>query len=300
MKVAERKRASPVKQGVRTAFPRGRSWLLIGVLLLLPIGIGIGIRQSRSVNSGAKEQSGRETPIAPAREEQAELSTAEVAAAVANPEGNRATGAISTDQHSRTQLQNQGAVPAEANSHARLSSKSLSSPSDPIAISKITPALVPSPIYKLFAGPEKRFQPRNWLEVEVEFSVRKRVPGGAVFRFGVQMNGTLFTGDVAVAPLEKEDGLVTVAYLSPNSLRRAFHGREPNFDSGLRIEIAILSGEEMIGSAVYGKTKAIDPIEQQFEQTVRPKSDTPFAPLYWDRYVEPAAEPSSETSGREK
>jgi hypothetical protein len=282
MKLAERKRASPVKRGVRTAFSARHSWLLIGVLLLLPIGIGIGIRQSRNVNSGAKQQSGRETAIAPTRKGQSEASTAEVAATTEKTGGDSADHAISTDEHSRPKLQNQS-----PDGHARFSFNTLPSPSDTIAISKITADFVPSPIYKLRTGPEKRFQPRNWLEVELEFSARRRVPSDAVFRFGVQMNGTVFTGDVAIAPLEKEDGLLTVAYISPNSLRRAFHGQAPNFDSGLRIDIAVVTEKgDLLGSAVW-KTNAIGPVEQQLEQTVRPKSDTPFAPLFWDRYVEP-------------
>jgi hypothetical protein len=263
--------------------------------LLLPIGIGIGIRQSRNVNSGAKQQWGRETP--PTGEEETRVSTAEGAVTAEKAPNDRATHAISTDENLRPSLQNQIPVSGEAEGHARFSLKPLQSATGTIAISKITSELVPSPTYKLTFGPEKRFQPRNWLEVELEFSVRERVPGNAVFRFGVQMNGTLFTGDVAVAPLEKGAGLLTVAYISPASLRRASHGRGLNNGSGLRIDITVVSEGETIGSAIYGNTNAIGPVEQTLEQTVRPKSDTPFAPLFWDRYVDPAAVPYSETSG---
>jgi hypothetical protein len=284
MKLAERKRAFPVKRGVRTAFSGRHSWLLIGVLLLLPIGIGIGIRQSRNVNSGAKRQSGRETP--PTRVEQTEVSTAEAATTAEKARSEPAVHAISTDESLRPRLQNQSLAPEEADGHARLGLKPVQSASGTIAISKITPSLVPSPTYQLI-GPEKRFQPRNWFEIEVEFSVRKRVPDGAVFRFEVRIDGTLFTGDVAVAPLEKEDGLLTVAYISPNSFRRAFHGRGPNVDSALRVELTVVSGEETLGGAIYENAKAFGQVGQRLEQTVRPKSDTPFAPLFWDRYVEP-------------
>jgi hypothetical protein len=296
MKVAERKRASPVKRSFRTAFSRGRSWLLIGVLLLLPIGIGISIRQARNTDSGRKQQRGREKP--PAREEQIKATTVEAATDAEKAIGNPAARAITAD-HFPAELHNKSPVPAEAGRHARDSSRLFPSPNDALVISKITPSLVPSPMYELRAGPEKRFQPRNWFEVEVEFSVRKPVPDGAVFRFRVMIADVVFTGDIPVGPLEKGEDLVTVAYISPNSLWRAFHGRSSVY-SVLHIEISIVSGEETIGGDVFETEKGTFPIFRTLEETVWPKSNTPFAPLYWDRYVEPVTEPPSKGSGNSR
>jgi hypothetical protein len=224
-----------------------------------------------------------------------EATTTDVNSTVDKAGADPAAHANTTNERFRSEPQRQSATPGDSNSRVNISSKHFSSPGDWIAISKVTPAFVPSPIYELRTGPKKPFQPRNWLELEIEFSAQRPVRGDAVFRVGVLMNGTVFTGDIAVAPLNKGNDLLTVAYVSPSSLRRAFPGREPNYDSGLRIDIAVFSEGEMIGSTTW-MTKSTAPVQQKLEQTIRPKSDTPFAPLYWDRYVEPAEAPSPETS----
>jgi hypothetical protein len=292
MKTADRNRASLVNQDARTAF-RGARWFLLGILLLLPIGIGITTWQSRS--SGARERPEKSAYTAPTRLDQAEASTADVHRIVEKSKIGQTAEANSTDENPRSSAQKHDAV-APGASHAVLAGSKLRSPSgDKIAISKITPAFVPSPVYELRSGPKKVFQPRNWLELEVEFSVRKPLPDGALFRLEVLMNGTIFTGDVAIAPLEKGDGFLTVAYVSPNSLQRAFHRQAPGFDKGVRIEITVLAKEEQIGSASW-MTGSASSIERELVNAIRPKSETPFAPLFWDRYVDPADLPFAETS----
>lgn len=291
MKAIEQKRAVPCKHGARMASPRRSRWFVIGMLLLLPVGIGIGLRLSRSSNSDLRQPSKKETPVTSTREIRAEESATDDRSRIQKTESDPAVNSILSGEQSRSKSQELSLEAAGGN--VRFSAKTFLAAHDLITISKITPTPAPSPVYELIAGPKKSFHPRNWLEIEVEFSTQRRVANGAVFQFQVQIDGTLFTGEIAVAPLERANGLLTVGYLSPSSYRRAFLGREPKSDAGMRIEITAISEGEEVCSARYENAKGLRPIKQQFEQTIRAKSDTPFAPLYWDRYVEAAtASPS--------
>jgi hypothetical protein len=274
MKVSEREHASAGKRRVRMPFFREYRWLLIGVLLLLPIGIGISLRLSRSNHSVVPPS------MAPDRRNQVQDASVASPAPASKPENSLAALPNSTEQVSEPELQNQIPSPMVTGGEGRFSWKPSSSNS-PIAISKITPARVRSPVYQLKSGPQKSFHPRTWLEVEVEFSARMSLPAGVVFQIAVQMSDILFTGEIVTGPLEKGEGLITVAYISPNSLRKAFS----DYDD-VRIEIAVVSEEEKIGGAIYNEAKRSAPVKGQFEQTIRSKADTPFAPLFWDRYVE--------------
>ncbi len=154
-------------------------------------------------------------------------------------------------------------------------------------ITRITKNLVTTPNFS-YSGAEQ-FQPNQrdrWLEVEVEFAAVPAFTDELTFKYYILFNGKLLTGEVTHTNVAAGRENRSVMYVSPRTLSR-FTGNRPVTPSAIQnIAVQIVQG-----GAVKDESSLQRVAQAQWFAALPPvpgfvlnKNETPFAPLYWDRY----------------
>jgi len=149
-------------------------------------------------------------------------------------------------------------------------------------ITKITKNLIPTPDF----GPGKYRAAANvqWLEVEVEFNAVPEWTDELTVKYYILFNGRLLTGEVTHVNIS--GGLNrSVMYVLPVALTRFAGNRPllPNIFQNIAVQIVqggAVKDELSLTRAPAQWFAALPPITG----FVLNKNETPFAPLYWDRY----------------
>jgi len=154
-----------------------------------------------------------------------------------------------------------------------------------VKIEKIQPAVVPTPDFVLKSAESKRSQPQKWLEVEVEFAVEGvEIVDELTFKFDVLLNGKLCPGEITHINIPKGRDRYTIMYVSPRNLERISDGHPLTPAMIQNAWVTILrQGQVLAVSAMKDKTKPV-PNMPLTPGMLSPKADTPFAPLWSDRY----------------
>lgn len=154
------------------------------------------------------------------------------------------------------------------------------------AIVKVQPSVIRTPQYN-FTGDQRRTGPAlQWLEVEVNFMSNVPFTDEMTFRYYILLGGKCLTGEVTHVSIPKGRDLYSVMYVSPRTLEQVLGGK---VITGSSIENV---GVQMLLKGQVVDTKSFKDIGnpqwwqsmQQLPGLVFNKNETPFAPLYWDRY----------------
>lgn len=151
-------------------------------------------------------------------------------------------------------------------------------------ITKITKNVVPTPDYGL--GQYRGGSNDRWLEVEVEFNAAPEWTDELSLKYYILFNGRLLTGEVTHVNIP--GGLNrSVMYVIPVAVVR-FAGNRPILPSAFQnIAVQVIQGgtvkdESSLVRAPGQWFAALSPVSG----FVLNKNETPFAPLYWDRYAQ--------------
>lgn len=149
-----------------------------------------------------------------------------------------------------------------------------------VKIEKVTPTFVKTPDFALAGGSLKRFKPADWLEVEVEFQTAAELIDELTFTYRILLNGKMLVGEVTHVAIPKGREHYSIAYVSPRSLEAIMAGKAANASAiqGVWVEVA------KQGMVIAKVPMTAVPNVQSLPNQVLNKSQTPFAPLYWDRY----------------
>ena len=155
------------------------------------------------------------------------------------------------------------------------------------AITKIAPAFVRTPEYSLVGGETKRFgKNEQWLEIEVQFLSKVDFTDELTFKYYVALGGKLLAGEVTHINIPKGRELYSVMYVSPRSIARLLENHAASSASLENIGIQILNKGQLVAERSFKEVGAPEWWQQmqQIPGMVLNKLETPFAPLYWDRY----------------
>ncbi|MBV9659323.1 MAG: hypothetical protein JO295_14580 [Verrucomicrobia bacterium] len=173
-------------------------------------------------------------------------------------------------------------------------------------ISAINVSQPPTPDYSLNGGANKGAQVQKWLEIEVQFSAPALPPmppgqlpalgaSDLTVRYFVLVGGNkLLTGEVTHTDVLGGQQLYSVMYVSPRSLQ-LLEGNKPFVTSDItNIEVQLTKpgvGQPLAIRQVKPGPPLGNSAFQQITGFLLNKSQTPFAPLYWDRYevIKPAS-----------
>jgi hypothetical protein len=155
-------------------------------------------------------------------------------------------------------------------------------------ITKITKNLITTPQYS-YSGAElyQANQRDRWLEVEVEFTAGPDFTDELTFKYFILINGKLLTGDVAHVNIPAGREHRSVMYVPPAALLRVSDNRPVTPASIQNIAVQLVQG-----GAVKNELTLVRAPAQWYATIpalnglVLNKDETPFAPLYWDRYVQ--------------
>jgi hypothetical protein len=104
------------------------------------------------------------------------------------------------------------------------------------------------------------------------------------FKFDVLLNGKLCPGEITHINLPKGKDRYTIMYVSPRNLERITDGHPLNPAMIQNAWVTILrQGQVLALSSMKGKTVPL-PNMALTPGMLSPKADTPFAPLWSDRY----------------
>jgi hypothetical protein len=139
----------------------------------------------------------------------------------------------------------------------------------------------------VFGGaPAKPFSPQAWLEVEVEFKSNVDFTEELTFQYYIYLDTTkCLVGTVSHVNVPKGNSLWSVMYVSPPALALLSKGKFSKNVQEVTVQI-LNKGEVVAEKSLKGTQGQWWTKVDQTTGMVLNKNETPFAPLYWDHYVE--------------
>ncbi len=152
-------------------------------------------------------------------------------------------------------------------------------------VKKVKIEFIPTPEYQ-FSGTDRRSDNREkWMEIETEFESTPEFTEELTFKYYVQINKVVFIGEVTHVDIAAGKGLYSVMYISPRSISRIMAGKTMNGAAIDKVSVEISKQGALVGFGSWKNEKqgwwASSPQKPGF---LRNKNETPFAPLYWERY----------------
>ena len=153
-------------------------------------------------------------------------------------------------------------------------------------ITKITKNLILAPQFAYGGAPQHQTNQRDlWLEVEVEFKATPELTDEVTFKYYILFNGTLLTGEVTHVNIPAGRENHSVMYVPPRVLARFRNNRAITLNSCQNVAVQILQQGSVKSEASLSRAAPQwFTTREQVSGFVLNKNQTPFAPLYWDRY----------------
>ncbi len=153
-------------------------------------------------------------------------------------------------------------------------------------ITKITKNLIATPQFTYGGAEQYQTNQRDrWLEVEVQFTATPQFTDELTFKYYILFNSNLLTGEVTHVNIPAGRENRSVMYVCPRALVRFGNNRPITTNSCQNIAVQIVQQgavkDESSLSRAQPRWYATLP---QVPGFVLNKNETPFAPLYWDRY----------------
>ncbi|MEP6685713.1 MAG: Amuc_1102 family pilus-like protein, partial [Verrucomicrobiota bacterium] len=153
-------------------------------------------------------------------------------------------------------------------------------------LTKITRILTPSPDYTV-AGVEQFPAERNdqWLAVEVEFAAAPEFTDELTIKYFVLLTGKILTGEVTHTNIAGGRERRSVMYVPPRALARFNNNQAitPNAVRNIAVQIMQRGTVKSELSLARARPQWYTVIANVSGFMLN-KNETPFAPLYWDRY----------------
>jgi hypothetical protein len=158
--------------------------------------------------------------------------------------------------------------------------------SNDFQITKINKNLITNPQYTYSGAEQYQANQRDrWLEVEVEFTAAPDFTDELTFKYFILVNGKVLTGEVTHANIAAGREKRSVMYVPPQALA-SFLGNRPVTPTSVQ-NIAVQIAQQGALKDELSLTRAAPRWYASVPQLagfLLNKNETPFAPLYWDRY----------------
>ncbi len=151
-----------------------------------------------------------------------------------------------------------------------------------VKLGKVQPAMQKTPEYNLTSGPQKRSKPADWLEVEVEYETKAEEIDELTFTYTIMIARKLVTGQVTHINIPKGQHF-SVMYMAPRTLEKLNGGKALTGSSIENVWVTVERQGMKLALPESFKPGAI-PNLPQLTGLVLNKDETPFAPLFYDRY----------------
>lgn len=159
-------------------------------------------------------------------------------------------------------------------------------PGSEFQITKISRNFITAPQFTYTGAQQYAANQRDrWLEVEVEFAAAPEFVDELTFKYYILVGGKLLTGEVTHTNIAGGRDIRSVMYVSPKSLARVMGNRPlaPNSVQNVAVQLVQQGAVKHELSAERAQPNWYATLPQ-VAGVVLNKNETPFAPLYWDRY----------------
>ncbi|CAA9246960.1 MAG: hypothetical protein AVDCRST_MAG42-2024 [uncultured Chthoniobacterales bacterium] len=159
-------------------------------------------------------------------------------------------------------------------------------PGSEFQIAKVSRNLITTPQFTYTGAQQFQANQRDrWLEVEVDFSAAPEFTDELTFKYYILVNGKLLTGEVTHTNIAGGRDNRSVMYVSPKTLARVMGNRPmaPNSVQNVAVQVVQQGAVKHELSAERAQPNWYSTMPQ-VPGLVLNKNETPFAPLYWDRY----------------
>ncbi len=154
-------------------------------------------------------------------------------------------------------------------------------------ISDIAPEVMKTPDINFQYGPRNsKTDPQDWVQVEVTFQAEPEFTDELTVKYFIAINKQLLVGEVAHINVPQGTELRSVMYVPPRTLQRLMGGKNMSKNSFDNIAVQMMVKGQLVAQKSWkggGNENWFQQV-QQIPNLVLNKSETPFAPLYWDRY----------------
>ena len=159
-------------------------------------------------------------------------------------------------------------------------------PGTDFKITKITRSLISAPQFAYTGGQSYQTDQRDrWLQVEVEFTAIPELTDELTFKYYILCNGSLLTGEVTHVNIPAGRENRSVMYVPPRVLARFANNRPITENSCQNVAVQIVQqGTVKAETSLNRAAPQWFATLPQVSGFVLNKNQTPFAPLYWDRY----------------
>lgn len=152
-----------------------------------------------------------------------------------------------------------------------------------VKITKIKPDVVKTPDFAIKSGPERRSKAGDWIEIEVEFETKPEDIDELTFEYTIMVENKLLDGQVTHVNIPKGRDHYSVMYVAPRALEKLTGGKPFTASHIQNVWVIVKKQGQTLAQEAAPKNVAI-PNLPHVAGLVLNKSETPFAPLYFDRY----------------
>lgn len=154
-------------------------------------------------------------------------------------------------------------------------------------ISAIEPEVVKTPNYNFSLGPRNsRTDEQDWVQVEVTFAAAPEFTDELTMKYYIAINKQVLTGEVTHINVPAGRELRSVMYVPPRTVQRLTGGKNLTPNAFDNIGVQLLVKGQLVAQMSWKKAGNENWFQtvQQIPNLVLNKNETPFAPLFWDRY----------------
>jgi hypothetical protein len=152
-----------------------------------------------------------------------------------------------------------------------------------VKLAKPQPAVIKSPDFQLNGGPQKRTVFGQWLEVEVQYATIPETIDELTFKYTILIQNTLLDGEVTYVNIPAGREHVAVMYVAPRALLRLTGGKPLTNASIENVWVQATKQGQILDQTSFRGSGQV-PNLPHLAGLVLNKNETPFAPLYYDRY----------------
>ena len=160
-------------------------------------------------------------------------------------------------------------------------------PQGAVKLGKPQPSGIKSPEYMIQSGPQKRYKILTWLEIEVPYDTLIDDIPELTFEFvvgiGVGANEKLLDGNVTYINIPKGRDHYAVMYIPPRTLDKLTAGKTLTQADIANVWVTVKSQGATVDLTAL-KPENIPTSLPHLPGLILNKNQTPFAPLYYDRY----------------
>lgn len=163
--------------------------------------------------------------------------------------------------------------------------------------------VLPSP--NIDGGISKRFSPKDWIEIEVPIRIKRKPEPESGYLDNVTVKWYILvenpsknvkflklTETIQHINLPIDEEVYSSVYLSPSTLRKMTGNSKASASTIVGTGCEVLVDGVLVGTVSKGPggerwwTKSSAQVATSENFKLLTKADTPFAPLWWDRYLE--------------